>query len=144
MRKVKFLIITVAVSVCVIACSRSGVTTNDSTERSNVEKNNSTAPLATPVSSVRNEEIASGEEIYSKNCMICHKSTGVGGRITIEGKTIKPDDLTSQKIKKMSDEKIIGYVTNGVIDEGMPAFRDKLNENEIKAVVGYVRELQAK
>ena len=59
--------------------------------------------------------------------------------MTIEGKTINPDDLTSDKIKKFTDEKISGYIMNGVVDEGMPAFKDKLSEAQIRDVVHYVR-----
>ncbi len=60
--------------------------------------------------------------------------------MTIEGKTINPDDLTSEKIKKFSDEKISGYIMNGVVDEGMPAFKDKLSEAQIREVVQFIRK----
>ena len=59
--------------------------------------------------------------------------------MTIEGRTLNVDDLTSEKIKKFTDEKITGYIVNGVEDEGMPAFKDKLSEAEIRQVVAYVR-----
>lgn len=59
--------------------------------------------------------------------------------MTIEGKTLNVDDLTSDKIKKFSDEKISGYIINGVPDEGMPAFKDDLTEAQIREVVLYVR-----
>ena len=42
----------------------------------------------------------------------------------------------------MTDEKLIGYVTNGVVDEGMPAFKGKLTDDEIKMAVAHVRRLQ--
>ena len=89
---------------------------------------------ATPV-----DELAGGRELYKQNCAICHKEDGTGGKMTIEGKTINPDDLTSDKIKKFTDEKISGYIMNGVVDEGMPAFKDKLSEAQIRDVVHYVR-----
>ena len=89
---------------------------------------------ATPV-----DELAGGRELFKQNCAICHKEDGTGGKMTIEGKTINPDDLTSDKIKKFTDEKIAGYITNGVVDEGMPAFKDKLSEAQIRDVVAYVR-----
>lgn len=89
---------------------------------------------ATPV-----DELAGGRELFKQNCAICHKEDGTGGKMTIEGRTINPDDLTSDKIKRFSDEKIAGYITNGVIDEGMPAFKEKLSEAQIRDVVAYVR-----
>ncbi len=86
--------------------------------------------------------IGDAKEVYATNCMICHKESGKGGPVTIDGKKLKPDDLTSEKIKTMTDEKLIGYVTNGVVDEGMPAFKDKLSTEEIRMAVAHVRRLQ--
>lgn len=94
-------------------------------------------PEAAPV-----ETLASGKEFYALNCMICHKDTGQGGKLTLEGKTIDPDDLTTAKMKAMSDEKLTGYVVNGIEDEGMPSFKGKLTDEEIKSVIAHVRTLQ--
>jgi len=94
-------------------------------------------PGAAPV-----ETLASGKELYALNCMICHRDTGKGGKLTLEGKTINPDDLTSAKMKAMSDEKLTGYVVNGIEDEGMPSFKGKLTDEEIKSVIAHVRTLQ--
>ena len=85
-----------------------------------------------------------GKEIFATNCQICHKEDGTGGPVTIDGKKLNPDNLTTDKMKAMTDEKLIGYVTNGVVDEGMPAFKDKLSTEEIRMVVDHVRTLQAK
>jgi mono/diheme cytochrome c family protein len=89
-------------------------------------------------------EQASGKELYALNCMICHKDTGKGGPVTIDGKKLRPDDLTVKKFRDMTDEKILAYIRDGVVDEGMPAFKDKLSDDEMVAVVKYVRELQTK
>jgi len=83
-----------------------------------------------------------GTELYATNCMICHKDTGKGGRVTMQGKTINPEDLTTDKMKKMSDDKLFGYISDGIEDEGMPAFKDKLKPEEIKLVIEHVRSLQ--
>ena len=101
--------------------------------------NSSTPAPAATVSATPVDELAGGRELYKQNCTICHKEDGTGGKMTIEGKTINPDDLTSDKIKKFTDEKIEGYIVNGVVDEGMPAFKDKLTEAQIREVVSYVR-----
>ncbi len=86
--------------------------------------------------------IAEGNEIFATNCMICHKKDGTGGPATIGGKKINAEDLTTDKMKLMTDEKLIEYVTNGIVDEGMPAFKDKLSDDEIKMAVAHVRRLQ--
>lgn len=101
--------------------------------------NNAVKSAATPQAATPVDTLARGREIYLANCAACHKEDGTGGKIVIEGKSINPDDLTSAKIKGFSDDKITGYIFNGVEDEGMPAFKDKLSEAEIREVVRYVR-----
>lgn len=85
------------------------------------------------------ELLVMGKKLYMDNCAACHKESGAGGKMEFEGKSIKPDDLTTAKIKTFSDDKIIGYIYKGIEDEGMPAFKDKLSEAEIREVVRYVR-----
>lgn len=90
-------------------------------------------PTATP------DVMAQGRKLYVDNCAACHKEDGRGGKITIEGKSIDPEDLTAEKIKAFPDDKMYRYIHNGLEDEGMPAFKDKLSEAEIREVVRYVR-----
>ena len=114
----------------------------DSTNRpSNVAVNstNSTNAPAKPVPTASIDELASGRKVYKDNCTICHKDNGTGGEVTIEGKKLNPDDLSSEKIKGFSDEKIIGYIMNGVVEDGMPAFKDKLSEGQMRDVVKFIR-----
>ena len=101
----------------------------------NVNSAVKTRPL--PAATV--DELASGKKVYETNCMICHRENGTGGRVTIEGKNIKPENLTEDKFKKTPDAKLISYIMEGVEDEGMPAFKDKLSEGEMRDVVKYIR-----
>jgi mono/diheme cytochrome c family protein len=102
---------------------------------------NSAAPAPSPAATA--DELAATREIYTISCSNCHKEDGTGGKVEILGKTIDPDDLTTDKMKKMSDEKYIKYIENGIPDEGMPAFKGKLTDQQIKDVVRYIRvELQ--
>lgn len=92
---------------------------------------------------VAQNDTASGRKIFMEVCSNCHREDGTGGKITIEGKTINPDNLTTDKMKKMTDEKYFDYIKNGVPDEGMPAFKDKLSDAEIQNVISFIRgELQ--
>ena len=102
--------------------------------------NTASKPAATPQSPAPPaDELAQGRRLYMDNCAACHKENGTGGKIVIEGKSINPENLTAAKIKAFPDDKFIGYVYKGIEDEGMPAFKDKLTEAEIREVVRYVR-----
>ena len=109
----------------------------------NVNRANVSTPATSPLPSATIDELASGRKIYSVSCQNCHRENGKGGPTEIEGKKIEPDDLTSAKIKGFSDEKILGYIKNGVEEEGMPAFEGRLSEAEMRDVLKFVRvELQ--
>lgn len=76
-------------------------------------------------------------EIFKANCAKCHGEKGEG----VEGKGIS---FLKGHALHHPEEDFIKQVTNGE-EEEMPAFKDKLTEEEIKAVVKYVREeIQAK
>ena len=106
--------------------------------------NANSSPRTPPVPAATIDELASGKKVFETNCILCHRSDGNGGRVSIEGKNLNVEDLTSAKIKGFSDEKIIGYIMNGVEDEGMPAFKGKLTEGEMRDVVKHIRILQGK
>ena len=128
------------VSLAITACGDAN-TANTATDK----RAPGNVVTATPLPSATIDELASGKKVYGISCAGCHKADGTGGPKEIEGKKINPDDLTSEKIKGFSDEKILGYIMNGVEDEGMPAFKGKLSEAEMRDVVKYLRtEIQKK
>ena len=136
MNAIKLGVVLAGTLFLITACQQPASNTANTSANVNSRPGETAKPAATV------DVIAEAKEIYATNCMICHKENGTGGPVTIDGKKLKPDDLTSEKIKLMTDEKLIGYVTNGVIDEGMPAFKGKLSEDEIKLAVAHVRRLQ--
>ena len=142
MTAVKLFCLSVALMLFSAGCSSTATNVNVST----AGKTDGTAPVAAstphPPGAIVESNEASGKELYATNCMICHKEDGKGGKVTIKGKTIKPENLTEEKFVKASEEKLVGYVTDGVPDEGMPAFKDKLTSEEIRSVVSHVRTLQ--
>ncbi len=122
------------------ACSQSTRPTANSTAANTTTANTSPRPTepTKPVEVV----VKSGKDLYTINCMTCHKDSGKGGKVTVEGKTINPDDLTSANMIAKTDAKLYEYVADGIVDEGMPAFKDKLSPEEMKSVVAHVRTLQ--
>jgi len=140
MNAIKYIIVLIAVAFA-IACGQAAstpITANNTAPKTNTNTTNA----ATPASSIPLTVSDSGKDLYAKNCMICHKENGTGGKVTIEGKSIDPPDMTTEKMKAKSDDKFVQYITEGFPDDGMPAFKGKLNEDQIKTIVKHVRELQ--
>ena len=149
MRGFKLLIVALAICSFLFSCGRSASTPNANSTvvtstRTNTTLNSSPGSDKTDkrpesaVVGVADDDIGSG--LYAKKCMICHKDTGKGGKVTIEGKTLTAADLTSAKIKAKSDETLLSRVKEGVPDEGMPAFEGKLRDEEIKLIIGKIRQ----
>ena len=136
MKLLKLSITFIALAIFIVAC---GQAANTPVANNTVPKANQNTVTATPATVAVAD---SGKDLYSKNCMICHKENGTGGKITIEGKSIDPNDLTTDKMKAKTDEKLYGYIIDGAPDDGMPAFKGKLTDEQIKAVVKHVRSLQ--
>ena len=126
----------------ILATACSGTSTNVASNNGNTTRA-SNAPVSSPLPSATIDELASGRKVYQASCANCHKENGTGGEVTIEGTTLKPEDLTSAKIKGFPDEKITRIIMNGIEDDGMPAFKGKLSEAEMRDVVKFIRvELQ--
>jgi mono/diheme cytochrome c family protein len=71
------------------------------------------------------------------NCKMCHGDDGSGS--TPAGKAMGARDLRLPEVQKQTDEELAKTVEAG--RKKMPAFKNKLSEKEITAVVGFVRGL---
>jgi len=81
---------------------------------------------------------SSGVEIYKTNCTPCHGEAGDSN--TPAGKLYKvPSFLTSDVFKK-SDDEIMAFAQKGKGD--MPAWSGVLSDEELKAVITYIRTFQ--
>jgi mono/diheme cytochrome c family protein len=132
MKIIKISLILLALAGFFAACTQTKPTNTE--VRSNTANVTTNALPATPV-----DELASGRKLYADNCAICHKDNGTGGKTTVDGKAIDPASLASESMKKKSDEKLARQISDGAPDDGMPAFKAKLSEAQIKDVVNYVR-----
>ena len=123
----------------IYACNN-GASSNNST---NVVVTNTTSTVNTstirPESTASNDDLATGRELYNKNCANCHKETGEGGPTVVDGRKMKPDNLTDAHRTKMTDDKYIETMVKGIPDEGMPSYKDKMSEAEMREVVRYIR-----
>jgi cytochrome c6 len=84
-------------------------------------------------------------ETFKTICAKCHKESGEGGEVTIDGKKLKTPNFKSERMKKDADEDFIDAIANGIVEEGMPAFKDRLSDAQIKDLVKYIRtDIQGK
>lgn len=134
MKFLKIALIFSFVTIFMLACTET--TTVEQNNANNTESN----AVATPTVEEKTDELAMGRKHYKEQCARCHKEDGTGGEVEIEGRKMKPDNLTTDKMKKMSDEKYIKYMVEGIPDEGMPSFKDQLSDEQMKDVVKFIRE----
>lgn len=137
MKAFKLTLSLLSLSVFAIACSVSVNNSNSSSTASTLSANQETSSAPTAQAPV--DELAAAKKIYSDKCVRCHKEDGKGGVTDIDGEKIKAPDFTKEKMKKHADEEFIDVITNGESGEGMPAFKGKLTEDEIKSLVKLIR-----
>lgn len=81
---------------------------------------------------------------WDANCVPCHGKEGKAD--TTMGKMLKAKDFSDPAAQaSFTDAKAIESIKNGVKENGkvkMTAFADKLTEEEIKALVAYIRTLK--
>ena len=81
------------------------------------------------------------KENWEKNCMKCHGADGKGN--TKMGKQSGVKDYTDPKVQEeMKDENAIKVIKEGIVEKGkkkMDPYKDKLTEDEIKALIAYMR-----
>src|SRR5688500_6952420 len=107
MKRLKIVIVAVLSSGIAVGCGSGANVTNTTNIASNSGANASTPPVtAANTASPATTQAASGKEIYATSCMICHKDDGKGGKVTVEGRNLTVDDLTSDKMKKRDDARL--------------------------------------
>ena len=88
------------------------------------------------------------QRLYVENCAFCHGPDGRGNGASAPSMIPRPRDFTQGLFKYKStpesappsDDDVIAVVTNGLNASGMPYFRGTLSEQEIRDVVGVVKE----
>ncbi|MDX2115991.1 MAG: cbb3-type cytochrome c oxidase N-terminal domain-containing protein [Planctomycetota bacterium] len=78
--------------------------------------------------------MAFGQSIFVANCAQCHAADGSG----INGANLTDDRWIN--VRKIED--IFGIVSEGVAAKGMPAWKNRLGENERVLVASYVASLR--
>jgi cytochrome c6 len=79
--------------------------------------------------------------LYKSKCAACHAADGSGSGAM--GKQLGVLDLRSPDVQKQTDAQLTDSITNGK-GKKMPAYKGKLTDDQIKGLVGYLRELAKK
>ena len=136
MKLISLALLCVAIALVVSACTETATPTNTNTSRT-------AASPASPATTATPDPLASARTNYGKNCEGCHGPKGEGGLVKVDNKQIKVPSLKSEHAIKHTDDQIAKMITNG--EEEMPAFKDKMNQQEIGDLVKFVRkEFQGK
>ena len=126
----------VAIVLVATACTETATPTNTNTSRA-------AATPASPSPAASVDELATARANYAKHCEACHGETGTGGLVKVENKQIKVASLKAEHAIKHTDDQLAKTITGG--QEEMPAFKDKLSQQEIRDMVRFVRkEFQGK
>lgn len=80
------------------------------------------------------EAVANGKVVYEDNCLACHAENGKGD--------IGPNLTDKYWLQaKGTPESIFPVVVNGIEDNGMPAWGEMIEKDEIYQVIAYVMTL---
>lgn len=78
------------------------------------------------------------EEVYQKQCAVCHGAEGKGDGPAAAALTPRPGNFTDPALfGDRADAELIQSITDGV--QGMPQFGPRLDAETISALVQYVR-----
>ena len=139
---------TLKLALCLAACAllaaacASAPQSNQTAGASNTARPTG-APAATPTAArpaPTADELAAIRGVYARECQRCHKPDGAGGTFEEEGlKPLKVPGLRTGDAARHTDEQLARKITNGDIDEGMPAFKSKLTPEQINELVRFIR-----
>jgi cbb3-type cytochrome c oxidase subunit III len=80
-----------------------------------------------------------GGDLFKQKCSMCHGADGKGYA------ALKTPDFTDPKVQaSLTDQEIAQTIKNGKKGTAMPAFADKLSDDQIQSLVTYIRSLGKK
>ncbi|HEU5403604.1 MAG TPA: c-type cytochrome [Terriglobales bacterium] len=90
-------------------------------------------------------DIASGRKAFGSYCIVCHGLDGQNTGVPFADRMAPPvPSLASDSVQKYSDGQLHSIIQNGIYPSGMPAAKGILNDDEIWAIVTYLRHLPPK
>lgn len=100
----------------------------------------STSAVSSDETTITNDTYAQGRAIYNYRCYFCHGYSGDAKTLTASFIDPAPRDFTSTDPDVLSRDRMFEVVKNGKPDTAMHGFDRLLDNNEIQAVVDFVRD----
>lgn len=138
MKILKITLILSTIALFIFACGDNKPANSNTTTANKTVANTNTTTNTQPTAAV--DELASTKKIYTEKCERCHKADGTGGKTEIDGEKINAPDFTTDKMKKHPDSDFIETIEKGAAEDGMPAFKGKISDEEIKNLVKLIRK----
>jgi mono/diheme cytochrome c family protein len=133
MKTVKLLVVIITLTAFAFACGD-----NAAPEQGANARPTATVKQAPASTAATPDEFTAARADYAQFCVRCHKADGTGGPVELEdGKTLKVANLREHGLKD-SDAELAKYIREGT-DAGMPAFRNRLDDQRINALVRLIR-----
>lgn len=93
----------------------------------------------TPAASASPDPSAAVRAIFARDCESCHGAEGKGGRVKLEdGSTLKVPSFREGHALRHRDSDFVKQIEKG--GDGMPAFNDKLSQQEIEQMIRFIRQ----
>jgi mono/diheme cytochrome c family protein len=87
----------------------------------------------------------SGQEHFMHHCQICHGYDGQNTGVPFATKMDPPvPELNSADVQEYTDGQLKWIIENGIAPSGMPAWKGILDDEEMWAMVHYIRHLPPK
>ncbi|HEY7907805.1 MAG TPA: CopD family protein, partial [Thermomicrobiales bacterium] len=85
--------------------------------------------------------LARGQQLFAQNCAICHGAGGKGDGPLGQNLNPRPVDLTGSHLTTHTDGDLYWWISHGIAGTGMPSFTGTLSDQDIWAIIRYVRSL---
>ena len=91
------------------------------------------------------ENIHRGQQAFSSYCAACHGLDGQATGVPFAAAMSPPiPELNSPSVQAYTDGQLKWVITNGLSPSGMPSAKGLLRDEEVWAIVSYLRHLPAK